>query len=442
MMYTSTKAVTDHQPQEGRFAPYLCTGIGVIALLAVAIGGWAATTSLAGAVLSEGKVVVRSNVKTIQHPYGGTVRTIHVRNGDRVKAGDTLIRLDEEVTRANLTVITKQLDELTVRRARLTAERDGSAAIKYPAALKARSASAELKALMTVERKLFESRAASRNGRRAQLRERMTQFNEEITGLKAQLRANAHEIDLVAKELAGLEKLRRKRLVRTRRLMAMRRTASRLTGERARLKASIAKSKGQIAEIRLQVIQIDQDFRTEVVGELRQVQVQEAQLVEKRVAAQDRHTRIEVRAPVAGIVHELKVHTIGGVIQPGAPILQLVPDDDRLVIDAMIAPQDIDRLHPGQIAFIRFPAFNQRTTPEVSGRVQRIAPELTRDPVTNLAYYVARITLSAAERKRLGNARLVPGMPAEVHVRTEERTALSYLIKPLQDQIARAFKER
>jgi len=271
---------------------------------------------------------------------------------------------------------------------------------------------------------------------------RIAQFKEEISGLTAQQQAKAKELELVKTELASQTQLWEKNLTTIAKYTATQREATRLDGEGAQLIAIAARAKGKISETELQIIQLDQDLKAEVSKEIREIQAKEAELSERRVAAEDQLKRVDIRAPQSGVVHQLAVHTVGGVITAGEPIMLIVPSGDTLVIEAKIAPQDIDQVRQDQPAFVRFPAFNQRTTPEFGGIVSRVSADLTREPQADRAYYVARITLPDAELRRLGELKLVPGMPAEVHVKTGERTALSYLVKPLTDQIARAFKER
>ena len=420
----------------------LIAGSVVVLLLVGGLGAWGMTWSLAGAVLAQGTVVVDSNVKKVQHPTGGIVGQILVRDGARVAEGDLLIRLDETVTRANLQVITKQLDELAIRQARLAAERDGSEAVRVPASLARRQAEPEVAANTAGEITLFESRREALAGQRAQLRERIAQLKEEIAGLTGQAEAKVREIALVKVELESVEKLWGKSLVSITKLTAMRREDARLDGERGQLVAAAAQAKGKISEVELQIIQLDQNLRTDVIKDLREAQGKEAELLERKVAAEDQLKRIDIRAPQAGVVHQLSVHTIGGVITQSEPIMLIVPEGDALVIEAKLSPQDIDHIKVGQETYIRFPAFNQRITPEFEGRVTRVSADLTKDQQNNVAYYVVRISVAEKELEKPEVMRLVPGMPAEVHIRTIERTALSYLIKPLQDQFALAFKER
>ena len=420
----------------------LMTGFATVLLLVGGLGGWAATSSLAGAVLAAGTVVVDSNVKKVQHPTGGVVGEIRVRDGDRVAAGDLVMRLDEVITRANLGIVASQLNEFAVRQARLKAERDGSASVEIPRRLADRQAEADIAEIIAGERALFASRSTARAGQKAQLGERISQLREEIGGVEAQQRAKANELELINRELGEIEKLWAKKLVPLSKLLSLKRDAARIEGERGQLIAAVAQARGKITETELQIIQVDHDMRTEVMKDLREIQAKNAELMERRVAAEDQLKRVDIRAPQSGVVHQLAVHTIGGVINPAEPIMLIVPERDALVIEAKIAPQDIDHVRPGQQAFIRFTAFNQRTTPEFRGEVMRVAADVTKEAQTNQAYFLSRIALSEPELKRLGHLNLVPGMPAEVYIKTTERTAISYLLKPLSDQVAKAFTER
>jgi HlyD family secretion protein len=324
---------------------------------------------------------------------------------------------------------------------RLLAERDGKPALEVPAMLISRMAEPGVLENIHGEQALFESRSAARAGQKGQLAERIVQLHKEVEGIEAQQQAKDQEIDLLQKELLGLFELEKKNLVPSLKMTNMQRENARLKGARAQLTASAAQTRGKIAETELQVLQIDQDFKTEVMKELREIQTKRAELNERRVTAEDHLRRIDLRAPQAGIVHQMSVHTIGGVITSSEPVMLIVPEEDALVIEAKVAPQNIDHVRSGQTAFIRFPAFNQRTTPEFLGTVHRVAADLSKEPELNQAYFVTRISLSPDELKRMGTLKLVPGMPAEVHIKTAERTALSYLMKPLTDQIARAFTE-
>jgi HlyD family secretion protein len=421
---------------------HLLAGLAIVALLAGGVGGLAATTELSGAVIAPGNLVVESNVKKVQHPTGGVVGEVRVRDGDKVKAGDIVVRLDETITQANLSIVVKSLNELQSRLARLEAERDNVDKIVFPADLVARAADPELSRAMVGEKNLFEFRKSARAGQKAQLRERIAQLKEEIQGLTGQVAAKKRESELIAQELEGVRDLWRKNLVQIQRVTALERDAARIEGERGALVASTAQAKGKISETELQILQIDQDLRSEVAKELREVQGKIAELVERKVAAEDQLKRIDIRAPQDGMVHQSTVHTVGGVITPGEAVMLIVPEADALTVEAKLAPQDIDQVRVGQSAGLRFSAFNQRTTPELEGAVARVSADLTTDQRTGAAYYVVRIAISEKELARLEGLRLVPGMPVETFIRTGERTVLSYVMKPFTDQLNRSFRGR
>jgi membrane fusion protein, type I secretion system len=420
----------------------LKVGLRVLVIATVLVGGWAALVPLAGAVVVPGNLVVQSNVKAIQHPTGGVVAEIPVRNGIRVKAGDLLLRLDATQAQASLQVITKQLDEFRARSARLVAERDGLARPDLHEELAPRIGETAVKNLLAAESTLFQARATARESQKGLLRTRIAQLNEEIGGLDAQVSSKAKQLELIAGELTGVQDLYDKRLVPLPRLTALQREAARIDGERGQLISAIAETKAKISEAQLQIVRIDQDFRTDVVKELGEVKGKESELVERGVAARDLLDRIEMRAPASGLVHQLNVHTIGGVIRGGDTIMEVVPDADDLQIEARLQPNDIDQVRVGQKAFTRFPAFNQRTTPEVAGVVSFVSADISRDAQSNASYFTVRVTLPEEERRRLAGLQLVSGMPAEVFMQTGSRTMLSYLFKPITDQLQRAFVER
>ena len=421
---------------------HLVAAIVVVSVLVVGVGGWAATAVISGAVVASGSVVVDSNVKKVQHPTGGIVGELRVRDGDRVHAGDVVVRLDETVTRANLAIVTKGLGEMMARKARLESERDGLDTITFPAQLLAEADDPDRAAAMDSERKLFNLRKTARSGQKAQLRERVAQLGEEITGLAAQQNSKAKEIALIERELAGVRELWKQNLVQLTRLTALEREAARLDGERGQLVAASAQVKGKIAETALQILQIDQDIASDVAKELREVDGKIGELVERKVAAEDQLKRIDIRAPQDGTVFQLAVHTIGGVITAGDPIMLIVPEADNLSVEVKVNPQDIDQLQLNQKAILRFSAFNIRTTPEIEGVVTRISADTSTDQRTGQSYYTVRIAMPADQIERLGEVKLLPGMPVEAFMQTRDRTMLSYLIKPLHDQFLRAFREK
>ncbi|RAI43562.1 HlyD family type I secretion periplasmic adaptor subunit [Rhodoplanes roseus] len=414
-----------------------------IALLVIGVGSLAGFTEVTGAVIAPGQLVVDGNVKLVQHPTGGVVGELRVREGDRVDTGDLLIRLDETQTRVNLQIVTTQLEEVTARRARAEAERDGATAIEFPQELSRRAHEPGLGRLLDGERRLFALRAAARRGQTAQLREQIAQLAEQINGLAEQVAAKATELHWNEAELNAVRDLWSKQLVQFTRVTALEREAARLSGEKGQLVASIAQAKGKIAEIELRILQIDEDLRTEVGKELAELRARAAELVEKRVAAEDVLRRMDIRAPAAGFVHQLNVHTIGGVITPqGDAIMQIVPDRESLFVDARIAPQDVDQLYVGQPATVRLLAANQRSTPELTGNITRIAPNVTPDQRTGGSYYAVRISIPEDQATRIPEVRLLPGMPVETFAQTSSRSLGSYVVRPFSDQLRRAFRER
>jgi HlyD family secretion protein len=419
---------------------HLIIGLAVVLVLAGGLGGWASTAEISGALIAPGSVVVDSNVKKVQHPTGGVVGELLVRDGDLVKAGDVVVRLDDTVTKASLAIVTKNLDGLLARAARLQAEQQGLDKIIFPTALRADDPDA--KNIIASETKLFEVRTTGRTGQKAQLRERITQLNEEIGGLIAQEKAKDQEIVLVEKELAGVRTLYDQHLVQISRMTVLERDAARLNGERAQFIAQRAQAKGKITETELQIIQVDKDLVSDVSKDLRETNDKIGEFVERKVTAEDQLRRTDIRAPQDGMVLQSTVHTVGGVITAGDAIMMIVPQADALSVEAKVNPQDIDKLQIGQKTLLRLSAFNQRTTPELNGVVSRVSPDVTTDQRTGQSYYTIRVSMPPEEIKRLGDAKLIPGMPVEAFVQTGDRTMLSYLIKPLSDQLMRAFREK
>jgi HlyD family secretion protein len=295
---------------------------------------------------------------------------------------------------------------------------------------------------MDSEVKLFYARAMARNGQKAQLRQQIEQMKEEYEGLAAQQKAKTREIDLIQRELVGVKELYAKNLVQLNRLTQLERETARVEGERGQLTAAMAQSKVKTSETELKIIQIDQDLASDVGKEMREIDGKIGEFVERKITAEDQLRRIEIRAPQDGTVFQSAVHTVGGVIQAGEPIMLIVPAADNLLVEAKVNPQDIDRIQLGQQAMLRFTNFNQRTTPEIYGDVTRISADTSTDQRTGTSYYTIRVGLPPDELAKLGEVKLVPGMPVETFVQTGERTVMSYLAKPLYDQITRAFREK
>lgn len=418
----------------------LLLGTAVTILLFGGLGAWASTTSLAGAVIAAGTVVVESNVKKVQHQSGGIVGEILVHEGDAVSAGDVLLRLDETLTRANLQIISQQYDRMIARESRLQAERLGLPEIEFPDSLQQRMDDPQVAVVVAGEQALFDSRNKALAGHKAQLETRVAQLRQQIDGLTAQQKAMDESAELVEKDWSSLQTLYDKKLVSLERVSDLHLNLSRLRGESGRLVAANAEIEGKIGETKLQYLQLDEDMRKDVNEELREIEGKAVELLERQLVAQDQLMRTDIRAPQSGLVQELAVHTVG-VIGAGETIMLIVPAADRLVVDAKVAPSSVDDIEPGQPVSIRFSAFDANTTPECHGVVERISADLIRDTQMQISYYVARTTLDDKESCLRGKRRLLPGMPAEVHIQTGERNVWSYLMKPLSDQMFRAFRE-
>lgn len=417
----------------------LFAGLMLTTALVGGLGGWSAFAAIASAIVAPGIVVVEGSDKKVQHPTGGVVGAILVKSGDLVKAGDVLARLDPTQAKASLGIVTAEQTQLEARQARLHAERDGADQVSFPSELQTRTP--EAASITQSERRLFEARRSSTAGQKSQLQERIGQLRKEIEGLNAQLKAKTTEVALMTDELQRVQDMREKNLVPVTRALSSERDLTRLKGEHGSLLSSIAKAEGQISEIGVQILSLDQNMLTDTMKDLRDVETRLGELAERRRAAQDQLDRIEIRAPRSGIVHDMQIHTIGGVISPAEILMTIVPSDEKLAIEIRLAPTDRDQVQIGQKAHLRFSAFNQHTTPEFTGEVTHIAAELTREPQTGVSYYTAHLSVTEDRRAEAMNLKLVPGMPVETFMETGQRTALSYFLKPFRDQMERAFKE-
>ncbi|OJF96684.1 HlyD family type I secretion periplasmic adaptor subunit [Pararhizobium antarcticum] len=418
------------------------TAVTVLAVALVGgIGGWAATTELSSAIVASGTVIVDSNVKKIQHLTGGIVGAVTVKEGDRVDAGQILIKLDGTTVQANLSIVQNTLAQLYARRARLLAEQIAADTFSIPEKLTELTNGASAETLEASERKLFISRRNALSGMKSQLASRKDQLADENKGQTVQLAAIEDALTLINEELVGLEKLYAKGLVSMQRLTELKRNRAQLEGERGARIAARAQAAGKASEIDLQILQLDEDRRTEIAKELTDVEGKIAEYEDRRIAAVDQLKRLDIRAPLSGRVYQLAVHTVNGVINPGETLMLVVPEADSLTIEARIATHDIDQIRLGQPVDVRFSAFNQRTTPLVIGEVATIAPDLITDQRTGASYYALRIRPTAESIAKLENLTLYPGMPAEVFIKIADRTVMSYLAKPLTEQIQHTFRE-
>ncbi|WP_109316416.1 HlyD family type I secretion periplasmic adaptor subunit [Pseudovibrio ascidiaceicola] len=418
----------------------ICAGL-LVVILVGGVGLWGGLMEIRGAIIAPGTIVVETNTKNVQHMEGGIVRSIMVTDGDTVDAGETLLRLDDTVTRANLAVVTKQLDNLYSQEARLIAERDGEEEILFPTRAADDAHSQVLNTIQEGQRRMMVAKTKNLRGRQDQMRAQIQQYKKQIDGLSQQRDAKEIEISLIDGELEDLNKLLAKKLVTESRVTALKREKTKLQGEYGDFIAQIAKTEEAIAERNIQIMQIEEDVLTKTLEQLQQVRAEIAQLEEKKIAAQDQLMRMEIKSPQSGTIHDLTIHTIGGVIAPGEIVMQVVPREDVLVIEAQVQPIDVDQLTPNQEATIRLPSFDQRTTPELTAAVKTISPDLLEDPKTGLSFYMAELTISEDELDKLGGKNLVPGMPVEAFIQTENRTVISYIMKPMVDQIAHAMRE-
>jgi len=416
-------------------------GFAVIGLIFGALGAWTLTATLDGAVVAAGTVQVEAARKKVQHLEGGIVKEVRVRDGDAVAEGDVLIRLDDTAVGANLRLVQGQSAELTIKRYRLLAERDGADAFVLPQVIAIHAVDRGLADIVAGQRALFDARRVSRLLEIDLLRQQEVQLRAQIDGLQKQEESKTKQIAFYEDELQGLRMLFSKGLTPKGRLLALERDAERGRGEMAALASSVAGAETKLKEIELGIARLTQTFQEKVAEELRTVEAESNTFAERLVGAEDQTQRTEIRAPRRGRVLNLAVHNAGGVIKPGETVMEIVPEDDTLVIGARVAPQDVDKVVPRAPATVRLSAFNQRTTPELTGEVQRISADLISDAASGQAFYQAIIEVPPGEADRLQGLVLVPGMPAEVFIRTGARTPLAYLLKPLTDSFARALRE-
>lgn len=407
--------------------------------LFAALGGWAAIAEMQGAVISPGLVVVDQHVKKVQHRDGGIVAKLFVKDGSRVEAGDVLVRLDDTQIKAEFGIIRSQLLEMRARRVRLEAESRAADSIAFPAELQADDAA---RAVTAEQKRLFEDNRRVRAAQIDQLRQRIGQFEEEAKGIAAQHEAKGVELKLIRKELEKIRDLERRKLTPATRVYSMEREEARIAGEHGSLTAQGARVAGQINEIRIQMLVVEQTARTEAQKELTQVDARLSELGQREIAALDKLARTDIRSPLSGIVHELAVHTVGGVLSPAEPVMLIVPERGALTVELRIAPTDIDQVHINQDVWLKFTSFNQRTTPEVAGRITFVSADISRDPKGRTDYFIARASIDGNLSSVIPGKTVVPGMPVEAFLVTARRTALTYLTKPIVDQFSRTFREQ
>ena len=419
---------------------HVVIGLLAVAALVFGVGGLAAMIDFAGAVVGSGTLVVGGNVKKVQHQTGGTVSEILVREGDKVKAGDVLVRLDPTMAAANQGIVTRGLYDALAQKVRLEAERSGATELVFPKDYIARAAEDPLAAeAIRIETNAFEAGVLARTGQKNQLYKKINELDQQLVGLNAQQDAIRRQIALSRDEVEGLRTLRGQDLVSTQRITEAEIRMAQLEGQLGQIIASIAQTGAEIAGAELQIIQVDQDVRSEASKLLAETAARLNELFERKIAADDQVKKQTIIAPITGTVYQLAAHTVGGVVNPGEDIMLVVPEDDELIVDAQISPAQIDRVHADQEAVLRFTSFGSRDTPEYIGAVDTISPDLITDQRTGMSYYKARINMPKQAMEELGD-KFVPGMPVEVFIVTGDRTVLSYLTKPLTDHVFKAFR--
>ncbi len=405
-------------------------------------GAWAVFAPLDSAAIASGTLAVENNRKVVQHLEGGIVKEILVRDGDAVKAGQPLIRLVGIQPRAQLQLIRGQRNALLARAARLRAERDGNAGLSFPEELTAQGDDPRVQESMLGQLNIFEARRDAIEGQRQILGQRVAPFREEIVGVQAQIRSADEQLVLIEDELTGLQTLFAKGLTPKSRLLALQRRKAEIQGERGQNLSAIARAKQNITEAEIRIFELRTEQVSEVVSELREVETELLDLQERLGAAEDVQRRTDVISPADGVVVDMQITNVGAVIQPGERLLDVVPGNEKLVIDARVTPTDIDVVHPGLPAQVRLVAFNQRITPTVEGTVASVSADRLIDEATGESYFTARIEISNPDDPTLDGLVLLPGMPAEVLIRTGERTLLQYLVSPVQQSFTRSLTEQ
>ncbi|MFW8633599.1 HlyD family type I secretion periplasmic adaptor subunit [Cribrihabitans pelagius] len=419
--------------------------IGLVSLL-ILVGGfgtWSVMSSIAGAVVATGRIEVDRNRQVVQHLDGGIVAEILVDEGDTVKKGETLVRLDANELRSQLVITEGQLFELMARRGRLEAERDSAGEVTFdPVLLELAEGRPEVQDLIEGQRRLFEARKETTAREIEQLEKRRAQIEEQIRGIEAQQASTETQLELISEELENQQSLLDRGLAQAATVLNLRRTQVNLDGTLGELVSSEAQAEGRMTEIDIEILKLGTSQREEAISRLRDLRYQELELAETRRSLLERLERLHITAPVSGVVYGMEVHTPRSVIRPAEPVLYLVPQDRPLVIAVQVLPTDIDQIFLGQEVTLRFSALDQRNTPELFGEVTQVSADAFEDPNTGQSHYRAEIELDEGELERLPpDTVLIPGMPVESYIRTADRSPLAYLVKPLADYFNRAFRE-
>lgn len=421
----------------------LLVGVFALVLLVGGFGTWSILANIAGAVIASGQIKVDQDRQIVQHLDGGIIGSIEVGEGDIVHAGDVLVRLDPSRLISQLNITESQLFELIARRGRLQSERDGTGAIVFDPLLRdAAQADRNIQDLMQGQERLLDARKRTHEKEFDQLGKRRLQISDQIKGIVAQSDALSQQLDLIEEELIGQQELLDRGLAQASRVLGLRREKAQLAGTLGQLEADKAQAQGRRTEVDIELLKLEAALQEEAIAELRDLQFRELELREERLAILERLNRLEIVAPVSGVVHGLRVHAPKAVLRPAEPVLFVVPQDRPFVINADVDPMHVDQLFVGQDVNLRFSALDQRHTPELIGHIRWVSADTFKDKASGAQYYKAEISLSSDERSRLDrDIELRPGMPVEVFIRTGDHKPIAYLTKPLTDYFSRAFRE-
>lgn len=430
------------QPPAWKGTVPLFTGIAALVLLIGGLGVWSVFTQISGAVVASGMIQVETNRQVVQHPEGGVVGAIEVEKSQVVQQGDILIRLDGRRFRSELAIVERQLHEIATRKTRLMAERDGADTLRFDKSLilhaRRNPESAQIVAGETV---LFKARRAALFQETTLLEEQNRQLENRIAGIGAQLAATESQKSLLAQELIHQKKLLSEQLTRASLVNELMRNEADLEGRSGQLEAEIAELRGMMAGNNIEILRLKTRRREEAVTTLRDLQFREIELNERSADLRETLTRLDIRAPVSGIVYDLQVFAVQSVVRPAEPLLYIIPQDQPLIVSARIEAINVDEVWVDQEAVLVFPAFDQRSIPEIRGRIARISADVIKDDATGLQYYSAEIVLDNTQLAKLGDQVLLPGMPVEAYIQTGDRTPLSYLVTPFTSFFGRAFRE-
>ncbi|WP_339108414.1 HlyD family type I secretion periplasmic adaptor subunit [Thioclava sp. GXIMD4216] len=429
-------------PKDSATKRLLLLGYAALFILVVIFGSWASLTTIAGAVIVSGRLEFDTNRQVVQHPQGGRVEEIYVHDGDKVAAGDILIRLDGGDMQSDLTILEDQLFDLRARRARLQAERIGAEQVALPPVLAAKAANrADLRKILTGQSTLFDARRETLAQMLSQLDRKALQAANRLTGIDAQINAIGQQQMLLSRELQSQKGLFERGLTQRTRILSLERELASLLGQRGQLIAQRAETEEEITSTEIQKLQATSERRVEAEDQLRDIDQKELTLMEQTRDLRNKIALLDIRAPIDGIVHEMAITTRLAVLRPADPVLYLIPQDRPMLIEIRVPPMNIDEIRQDQVASLRLPSLPSRETPELSGRVLRISPDASVDPATSTTYYRAEVMPDAAAEAEMSKMPLLPGMPVEAYLRTTDRTPLSYILAPFMSYLEHAFRE-